>query len=234
MPVIKRKRTEDSGEAIPIAKKTSTESMKFTTFFKSEAEFTTFYSKSANACARSLSNFSPYSVYINFDTIFPGLHEMCIYPTGEHAFHGGKFKILGSILGSAGARQDELFAHSRLFEGENLNSCHYSTPAAAKKAGGKGGIRLSDAELANWDYYSMVVQEQICREKSKVSEIQQFLFSTGDKYLVHNERTTTWPRYGATILKPENSPFGDDHRWMKGDNLLGELWMKLRNEVKDS
>eukprot|EP01032_Pedospumella_encystans_P020765 gene20765-23584_t len=158
--------------------------------------------------------------------------DIVTYPSGEHAFHGGKFKIISAQSEANHVRQAELLEYSRLFEGNTLKDCHFKSPADAKKAGGKSGIRLTENELRNWDAQSMLLQEQICRGKLKDPATLQFLLSTEDRYLVHFERATGWSRYGAVVLTAENSPYHDGLRWMKGDNLLGEMWMKLREELR--
>jgi predicted NAD-dependent protein-ADP-ribosyltransferase YbiA (DUF1768 family) len=213
----------------PLSKQASSDRALYRTGFDSVDEYMTFYSKSVSAGARSLSNFSSHNIAIDYS--FIGCSAVCQYPTGEHAFQGGKFQILGSLAGKGSERQEELLAHASTFEGDSVQVCSLSTPAAAKKAGGKSGIRLTDSELALWECYTMILQEQICREKLKSADIRECLASTGDLYLVHFERATTWPRYGACVLTPEKSPFADGRRWMKGDNLLGIMWMELRKEL---
>jgi predicted NAD-dependent protein-ADP-ribosyltransferase YbiA (DUF1768 family) len=225
---MKRKTADDSKDK-PLSKQASSDRAFYKTGFDSADEYTTFYSKSASAGARMLSNFSSHNITIDYG--FIGLSAVCQYPTGEHAFQGGKFQILGSLAEKGSERQEELLAHASKFEGESARVCPLSTPEAAKKAGGKSGIRLTDSELALWGRYTMTLQEQICREKLKSADIRECLASTGDLYLVHFERATGWPRYGACVLTPEKSPFADGRRWMKGDNLLGVMWMELRNEL---
>jgi len=208
---------------------TSRFSSKFVRAFDSDAEFATFYSKSADVKARVLSNFSTHTVTIDYN--FIGKNTDVSYPTGEHAFQGGKFRVLGRLLEGDLSRQNELFAHARLFEGNSLQSCSIKTAAAAKAAGGKGGVRLLESEMAQWEEYSLVIQKQICSSKLVYEDVREYLLSTEGVYLVHNERATGWPRYGAMLLKPENSPFRDGRRWMQGDNLLGDMWMTAREEL---
>ena len=209
-----------------------TEVSPFKKCFLSDSEFLTFYSKSANPGAQSLSNFCTCAVTINFSTF--GLDSSCTYPTGEHAFHGGKFKILGLLSELESKRKEELLEHAIQFEGDSLKSCKIKSAALAKRSGGKGGLRLTEYELARWGHLSMELQEQICRDKICNSPIREYLLSTNETYLVHHERATSWPRYGATVLKKENSPYQDSCRWMKGDNLLGLIWMRIREEIKQS
>lgn len=198
--------------------------------FVSEDEFITFFSKSKDIRARRLSNFySGMVVYLNYDRIFPEMGDFCTYPTGEHAFQGAKFKIIGHLTLEVG-RKAALLAHSINFESR---ACKYPTATEAKLAGGKGksSIRLTDQELAAWEPYSMIVQMHICESKLDQPGIIDYLLDTRDKYLVHHERAIKWPRYGASVLSAANSPFHDGLRWMKGDNLLGIAWMQIRATI---
>jgi predicted NAD-dependent protein-ADP-ribosyltransferase YbiA (DUF1768 family) len=228
---MKRRGTRDIADS-PLLKRANSDSVVFKKAFDSDDDVITFYSKSARVEARTLSNFSGHAVTIDY--IFAGMSKVCIYPTGEHAFQGGKFMILGSHAETDSERQQELLRHASRFEGESTRPCMLKTPAAAKKAGGKGGIRLTDTELALWELHTMNLQEQICRQKLRYADVMEFLMCTGEKYLVHYERATGWPRYGACVLAPEKSPFADGRRWLKGDNLLGEMWMRLRKELQES
>lgn len=204
--------------------------VKFKRSFVTDDEFITFFSKSKDVRARMLSNFDIGTrgmvVYMNYDRIFPEMGDFSSYPTGEHAFQGAKFKILGHLSSEEG-RKAALLAHSVNFESP---TCKYPTASEAKSAGGKGklSIRLTGQELATWESYCMIVQIHICESKLQQPEVRRFLVETKDKYLVHNERAIKWPRYGASVLSAANSPFQDGLRWMKGDNLLGIAWMQMR------
>jgi len=200
-------------------------------FFSSEKEYVMFYSKSADVNSRLLSNFSPNTICIDFAYLGVPHRSIATYPSGEHAFHGGKFKILSAQSTVSSARQEELLDHSRRFEGATLKDCHYTSAADAKYGGGRGGVQLTETELREWNICSMLLQEQICREKLKEPEILEYLLSTDGKYLVHHEQAPGWPRYGAVVLSAEDSPYNDGMRWMQGDNLLGEMWMTLREEI---
>lgn len=223
------------GESASVAKDGKEPMFKdrYATSFAAEDPYIAFYSKSSDERARNLSNFSSHQICIDFKALHPDAAEAdnaVVYPTGEHAFHGAKFRLL-SLHTASTARKEELHQYSCQFEGSTLRNCIMRTASAAKSAGGKNGLRLSPEELAMWERASMVVQEQICRWKIKDEGLKDYLLSTGSTYLVHFERATGWPRYGATILYAENSPFDDGRRWMKGDNCLGLLWMKLRDEL---
>jgi predicted NAD-dependent protein-ADP-ribosyltransferase YbiA (DUF1768 family) len=207
---------------------------KYKAAFDSPDSYITFYSKSADEYSRTLSNFFVSPVCIDYTALSGKGGCICTYPTGEHAFHGGKFKLLGLQLVETDPRQEVLLSYSLLFEGESVTTCALPTPKEAKRAGGHAGLQLTLEELARWEQCSMKLQEQICREKLKDAVTRKFLEGTRDRYLVHYEAGVNWPCYGATILTPEDSPFGDGRSWMKGDNLLGEVWMKLREEISDS
>lgn len=200
--------------------------------FASESEFVTFYSKSANKDMRLLSNFAagPHPIAIDFTRIksMPSNAGSASFQTGEHAFQGGKYRILALCCSDGDpGRAAQLMAHAQTFEAEG--GC-YPTAVDAKRAGGKnGGVRLTEQEMEHWGHLCMELQEEICRAKLATDpRVAAVLRATGDKYLVHHERTTTrgWPRYGASVGKAD----ADGFRSMKGDNLLGQMWMTMREE----
>lgn len=198
--------------------------------FAAECEFATFYSKSANADMRLLSNFaSGPPITIDFAGIksMPATAGSGSFRTGEHAFQGGKYRILALCCEDAG-RAQQMMAHAHTFE-EGTST--YATAAEAKRAGGKrGGVCLTEREMRHWGQLCMELQEEICRAKLAADpRVAGALRATGDKYLVHHERATGgWPRYGGSVASKADA---DGLRWMKGDNLLGEMWMYLRDVV---
>lgn len=112
--------------------------------FASEEEYVMFYSKSADVNSRLLSNFSPNTICIDFAYLGVPHRSIATYPSGEHAFHGGKFKILSALSTASSARQKELLVHSRRFEGATMKDCHYTSAIDAKQGGGRGGIPLHE------------------------------------------------------------------------------------------
>lgn len=205
--------------------------------FASESEFVTFYSKSANKDMRLLSNFAagPHPIAIDFTRIksMPSNAGSASFQTGEHAFQGGKYRILALCCSSSGdpGRAAQLMAHAQTFEAaaEGGGGGCYPTAVDAKRAGGKnGGVRLTEQEMEHWGHLCMELQEEICRAKLATDpRVAAVLRATGDKYLLHHERSTRgWPRYGASVGKAD----ADGFRPMKGDNLLGQMWMTVREE----
>lgn len=74
---------------------------------------------------------SPHEVVLN------GIH----YPTGEHAFYGEKFRVIGND------------SYSKTFQSPSK----YTSPAAARKAGGKDDCLLNAAELSLFGMRSLKI-----------------------------------------------------------------------------
>jgi predicted NAD-dependent protein-ADP-ribosyltransferase YbiA (DUF1768 family) len=200
--------------------------------FASASEYVTFYSRSANVDMRLLSNFATGAAPITID--FAAVKSMpsdagsATFATGEHAFQGGKYRILALCSEDPG-RAEQMMAHARTFE---MPTNVYATAAEAKRAGGKrGGVCLTERETQHWAHHlCMELQEQICRAKLAADpRVAAVLRGTGDTYLVHHERATGgWPRYGGSVASKADD---EGRRWMKGDNLLGEMWMYMRRAM---
>lgn len=115
-----------------------------------------FYSKSADAQVKSLSNFANLRVTV----------DGCNYPTGEHAFHGRKYTEAASATDGP-LRREKLLTHARKFvQGGAVGISGLD----AKRAGGKGktGLMLEPAELRGWAEASVAVQNRICEYKFRV------------------------------------------------------------------
>lgn len=177
--------------------------MSYTVSLGSKAEYISFNSKSADLRARYLSNFIGCQITIPFHT-----GENLTFPTAEHAFQASKFYLNGH------------YDYARTFTNINMSS------AEAKKAG--KGLRLNQQELQNWNDLVKQVQNYICWEKMKNSPgLKEYLISTKGLYLLHHEALGRWSQYGGVFL--EKSPFNDGRLWLKGDNLLGKIWMEIRD-----
>jgi predicted NAD-dependent protein-ADP-ribosyltransferase YbiA (DUF1768 family) len=166
----------------------------------------------------------------NFDTTVTvnlQFDHLRTYKSSEHAFHSAKYLVNGLYNTSLPAdRREEFVQYAATFE---ING-PYTTALEAKKAGGKKGIVMTDSEIAFWHTYTERVQEDLCRQKlAKLPKIKEYL-QNETKYLVH-QSLGDWPLYGGAVMAPEKSPFGDNRRWLKGDNKLGKIWMKLRSEL---
>jgi len=81
------------------------------------------------------------------------------YKSGEHAFHGEKYRLLSELCEPE--RKQQLFEYSQIF----LKPSLYKTGAAVKRMGGKKGMPLSPEELSKWYILILEVQRNICRWK---------------------------------------------------------------------
>lgn len=147
------------------------------------------------------------------------------YQSGEHCFHGEKYKKLGNISNDIN-RKKELLKYSKKF----LNVSEFKTPNIAKKMGGKSGLKLTEEELKTWEVISIKVQEEICVYKVKnYSAVREDLKKSHNKILVHsllrvkleNLNTRIWE--GKAIIK-------NGEIEIIGKNLLGKIWMKIRED----
>ena len=130
-----------------------------------------------------------------------------VYQSGEHAFHGEKFFRLGHTDYAA----------------KFLKPSAY-TPAVAKRMGGKNGLRLNEEELARWSKISVEVQKDICQYKLRYAEVWDDLLESKGKLLIHPALRCRTPekciwegRYVDGVIV--------------GKNLLGNIWMELREPL---
>lgn len=179
--------------------------MSYTFSVASKSEYVSFNSKSSDPKARYLSNFIGCTITIPFHT-----GEILTFPTAEHAFQASKFYLNG------------YYDYARKFTNTNMSSIE------AKKTG--KGLRLNQQELQQWNNLVKQVQTYICWEKIKNSPgLKEYLISTRGIYLLHLEALGKWSQYGGVFL--EKSPFNDGKLWLKGDNLLGKIWMEIRDTL---
>lgn len=192
-------------------------------YVESEDDYISFSSKSKHKDMRILSNFDTgASIEIDGRT----------YPSGEHAFQGSKFFVAAEVTEDP-IRKERLLQHAVKFEGDSLYESRIKSAHEAQKSGKKNVLPLSDHEIQHWNSEMQKIQYTICREKVRKSpDLVVLLLFTDTKYLVHQERLTGWPRHGGGFLKSENSPFNDGKRWLKGDNILGKIWMEIRDTLK--
>ena len=173
----------------------------------------TFFAKKNEG--RQLSNFWEGEVVVDGRT----------YSTGEHAFHGSKYVVVAEHVGDEDRRK-KLIEYGRQFEqGCAWGSC---TPAEAKKKGGKKGMALTSEELGLWDKLSVDVQRQICAYKLETDDaVRKALIGTGDKTLVHPAMRCSLEK--AKKCKWEGRVVEEDGRRMiVGGNMLGGIWMEMR------
>lgn len=109
----------------------------------SEQNYLKFYSKSREG--KVLSNFAPIEVEIN----------RVKYKTGEHAFHGEKYRNLAKMYDQVDDRYQVLIKYSKKFRDET-----FETPGEAKKGGGKRGMMLNPDEIEEWNDLSYDIQKK--------------------------------------------------------------------------
>lgn len=179
--------------------------MSYTVSVANRAEYISFNSKSSDQRARYLSNFIGCEITIPFQT-----GEILTFPTAEHAFQASKFYLNG------------YYDYARTFTNKTMS------PVDAKKTG--KSLRLNEEQLKLWASLVKDVQIFICWEKIKnTPELKEYLISTDGFYLLHHEAFGKWSEYGGVFL--EKSPYGDNRLWLKGNNLLGVIWMGIRNNI---
>lgn len=179
--------------------------MSYTVSVSNKSEYITFNSKSADLKARYLSNFADCEIKITFPT-----NEVLSFPTGEHAFQASKFYINGH------------HEYARTFTDRTMSALD------AKKNGKK--LKLSQNELQIWANSVKQLQYYICWFKvQNTPGLKEYLIETRGRYLLHLEALGKWSEYGGVFL--EKSQFNDGRLWLKGNNLLGQVWMQLRDTL---
>jgi predicted NAD-dependent protein-ADP-ribosyltransferase YbiA (DUF1768 family) len=148
-----------------------------------------------------------------------------VYGSGEGAFHGSKYIEVSKV--SEGERRGLLEEYGRKFEiGEEFGSMN---GGELKKKGGMKGMRLNGDEIGVWNRMGVVVQEKICRYKYENNEVvKEVLESSRNKILVHpamrcndeKVRSRLWEGRGRVI---------DGKMVVLGCNMLGNIWMKIRD-----
>jgi predicted NAD-dependent protein-ADP-ribosyltransferase YbiA (DUF1768 family) len=181
-----------------------------------ESNIVHFFSKKNEY--RSLSNFWETDVVID---------NIRIYETGEHCFHGEKYKKISELYKDNEARKASLINYSKGF----LKPSKYKTSTEAKKAGGKNGFALNGAELILWNKISIDIQMQICKWKFiNYKEVRIDLAKSNNKILIHpamrcrEEKMEERLWEGRAILV-------DNKIIVLGKNLLGKIWMELRSQL---
>lgn len=170
---------------------------------------------------RSLSNFWNSNVIIISKN-----NESREYESGEHAFHGEKYILLGQIC------QDEIRKNILLEYGHKfMKPSSYKTGADVKKMGGKRGLMLNKDELDIWNDLSIDVQIEICKYKwDHYEDVKKDLLRSKGKILVHpamrcsekDLKNRLWEGKAVII---------DGKIVILGKNMLGTIWMRLRDDV---
>ena len=149
------------------------------------------------------------------------------YPNGECAFHGSKYLELSKVEKNED-RKAELEEYAKKFEVGG--AFEHLKPTQIKSKGGKKGLCLTEDELQLWESIAIGIQEQICKYKyNNYEEVRGALHATGKKVLIHpalrcSEKLLPkriWEGKGEIIEGKVN---------VKGRNMLGKIWMKVRDE----
>jgi predicted NAD-dependent protein-ADP-ribosyltransferase YbiA (DUF1768 family) len=167
-----------------------------------------FYSRSK--FGKPLSNF--YNLNVVIDNI--------LYITGEHAFHGQKYKQIAQNINDI-KRKNELLNYSLIFEGKDTK---LKKSNDAKKAGGRKGLELNNQEREIWNKLSENIQYKISMYKYENYDIiKDILKEYKDYYLLHQEnRANNKSIWGGRIK--------DDK--LIGKNKLGKIWMKIQKLIE--
>jgi predicted NAD-dependent protein-ADP-ribosyltransferase YbiA (DUF1768 family) len=164
---------------------------------------------------RSLSNFHLGEVKI----------DDCVYESGEHAFHGEKFKRL-STASKIVDRCGKLNDHAIKFQ----KPSSFKTPIDAKRAGGKKGLKLTPEEIEQWSTISADVQGEICKYKLENDEVVKTdLAKSGLKLLVHT--ASRFSKIENCYWEGRASVDESGELKIEGRNMLGKIWMDNRGCV---
>jgi ribA/ribD-fused uncharacterized protein len=105
---------------------------------------------------------------------------------------------------------------------ERAKVCAASTCAKAKKLGNRKDVKIRD----DWEQVKLQVMETLLRQKFNKPEFKNSLLMTGNEELMEGN---TWGDrfWGCTREHDDrNEPY-----W-KGQNWLGKLLMKIREEIR--
>lgn len=162
---------------------------------------------------RSLSNFSKLEVVIR------GI----IYESGEHCYHGEKYRVLGEICEDV-KRKEELLSYSVKFVKPSL----FGFGNEVKSKGNKKAFKLSAIEMSYWLSVCVDVQREMCLYKYDNYEVvRDDLVNSGVKLLVHPAMRVSDEKVLSNIWCGR-AKVVDGKIEVIGRNMLGELWMELR------
>jgi len=174
-----------------------------------------FFKKEEGRC---LSNFWKGSIIISHE------NEEREYDNGESCFHGEKFIRIGKLC-KDDTRKNQLIEYGKMF----LNDVCKKDGNLVKKMGRT--FILTSNELELWNTLSVCVQEEICNYKfDNYVDVRDELKKSKGKILVHPAlrcsedklRHRLWEGKGIVV---------DGKIKIIGHNMLGNLWMELRDDT---
>ena len=145
-----------------------------------------------------------------------------VYNSGESCFQGEKFIRLGKVCTDENRKTLLLKYGSKFLKGVCVKD-----GSVVKKMGRQ--LILSNGELALWYNLSIDVQREICRFKyDNYEEVRRELYASVGRVLIHpamrcNEEKVKgrlWEGKGVIV---------DGKIKVIGKNMLGKLWMELRD-----
>lgn len=150
------------------------------------------------------------------------------YPSGEASFQSSKY-FEASKRAVDTKRKADLLEYSEKFEVGGAFSGMTSVEIK-RKGGKKEGLPLAAADLQTWGQTGIHVQKKICRYKfDNDVKVAQCLKNHLTDVLVHPSRVSdekivgrTWEGRGKIV---------DGNVVVLGGNVLGKLWMEIREEL---
>jgi len=145
------------------------------------------------------------------------------YESGEHCFHGEKYTRLGELCEDLDRRK-KLLNYGTTFQ----KPSSYKSGAIAKRMGGKNGLLLNSEELKLWITISAEVQYKICKWKfDNYREVKEDLLKSENKILIHPAMRCNQENI-VNKLWEGKAVIIDKKIKVLGGNLLGKIWMELR------
>lgn len=179
---------------------------------KLEDEVINFFGKKKDF--RSLSNFWINDVVVND----------IIYESGEHAFHGEKYRTISEICNNLD-RKRKLLEYSLKFRKPSDKN-----PNQVKKMGGKTGFKLNNDELNFWTEKSMEIQKKISLWKFRnYEEVRNDLNKSGSKILIHPAMRCSEEKVKDRLWEGKGI-INEGKIKVLGQNKLGKIWMKIRSK----
>jgi predicted NAD-dependent protein-ADP-ribosyltransferase YbiA (DUF1768 family) len=162
----------------------------------------------------------------NFWECFIRIEDECNireYDSGECCFHGEKFIRVSKYCKDENRKKD-LLEYSKKFQSGKCQK----NGNIVKKMGRQ--FILNKEELELWHKESINVQIEICKYKfNNYEEVRNVLYASKGKILIHpamrcseeKVKNRLWEGKGIVV---------DGKIEVLGMNMLGNLWMKLRDE----